>query len=177
MNGRISNRLWDPEREVSAARHWSGAFEASVPVTGFYALLVGAATEAQASALIDRWLLDPNRLWGERVLPSSPHDDPASADNVYWRGRIWPPHLFLVWEGLRRYGRMDLAAEVAARSWAMFEQGWRDERVCLENFHRRNAAGDESPDADRFYSWGALIPAMRMLQDDDTAAWRPLDSP
>ena len=131
---------------------------------------------AQADVLIDRWLLDPCKFWGERVLPSSTHDDPASADNVYWRGRIWPPHLFLVWEGLRRYDRMDLAAQVAGRAWAMFEPGWRDERVCRENFHRRDSGGDDSPDADRFYSWGALIPAMRMLQDDAPAAWPPLDT-
>ncbi|HSU99271.1 MAG TPA: trehalase family glycosidase, partial [Roseiarcus sp.] len=176
LNGRISNLLWDSKRHVFAARHWSGAFEASVPVTSFYALLAGAASEAQARALIDRWLLDPRKFWGDRILPSSSHDDPASADNVYWRGRIWPPHLFLVWEGLRRYDRMDLAAEVAARAWAMFEPGWQDGRICRENFHRSDSAGDDSPDADSFYSWGALIPAMRMLQDDDPAAWPPLDT-
>jgi putative isomerase len=145
-------------------------------VTCFYALLAGAASAAQAGALIDKWLLDPRKFWGERVLPSSAHDDPASADNVYWRGRIWPPHLFLVWEGVRRYNRMDLAAQLAARAWAMFEPGWLDEHVCRENFHRRDSGGDDSPDADRFYSWGALIPAMRMLQDDAPAAWPPLDA-
>lgn len=174
LNERISARLWDPERGVFAARHWSGAFEPSVPVTGFYALLAGAATAAQAKALIDGWLLDPARFWGERVLPSSSHDDPASADNVYWRGRIWPPHLFLVWEGVRRCGRHDLAEEVAARAWAMFAPAWRAERVCRENFHRLDATGDDSPDADPFYTWGALIPAMRMLQDRATDAWPPL---
>jgi putative isomerase len=176
LNARISDLLWDSKRQVFAARHWSGAFEPSVPATCFYALLAGAASDAQAGVLIDRWLLDPCKFWGERVLPSSTHNDPASADNVYWRGRIWPPHLFLVWEGLRRYDRMDLAAQVAGRAWAMFEPGWRDERVCRENFHRRDSGGDDSPDADRFYSWGALIPAMRMLQDDAPAAWPPLDT-
>jgi putative isomerase len=176
LNAKIADLLWDAERQVFAARHWSGAFDPSVPVTCFYPLLTGAASEAQAGALIDKWLLDPRKFWGERVLPSTAHDDPASADDVYWRGRIWPPQLFLVWEGLRRYGRMDLAAQVAARAWAMFEPGWRDERICRENFHRLDAQGDESPDADRFYGWGALIPAMRMLQDEAPAAWPPLAS-
>ena len=49
----------------------------------------------------------------------------------------------------------------------MFEQGWRDERICRENYHRSDPAGDESVDADRFYTWGALAPALRMLQEGE----------
>jgi putative isomerase len=167
LNAGISGALWDSARQVFAARHWSGEFESSVSAACFYPLVAGAATEAQATALIDGWLLDPGKFWGPRVAPSSAHDDPASTDNVYWRGRIWPPHLFLLWEGLRRYGRTNLAAEVAARAWAMFEPGWRDERICRENYHRSDPAGDESVDADRFYTWGALAPALRMLEEGE----------
>jgi len=171
LNERISTMLWDEARQVFAGRHRSGAFEPSLSVTCFYPLLAGAATEAQAGALIERYLLDPQKFWGERVLPSSAHDDPASADNVYWRGRIWPPHLFLVWEALRCHGRPDLAAEVAGRAWRMFEAAWGEARICRENFHRADPTGDDSPDSDRFYSWGALIPAMRMLQEGDPARY------
>ena len=167
LNARIADRLWDAERQVFAGRHWSGAFEPSLSVTCFYPLLAGAATDAQTQALIDLYLLNPDKFWGQRVLPSSAQDDPASADNVYWRGRIWPPHLFLVWEGLRRAGRLELASEVAARAWAMFAPDWDGERVCRENFHRQDAAWDDSPDADRFYTWGALIPAIHMLDGSD----------
>jgi putative isomerase len=174
LNQRISTILWDGERQVFAGRHWTGAFEPSLSVTCFYPLLAGAATEGQANMLIERYLLDPVKFWGERVLPSSAHDDPASADNVYWRGRIWPPHLFLVWEALRSHGRFDLAREVANRAWRMFEAGWREARFCRENFHRADAAGDDSPDSERFYSWGALIPAMWMLEYGDPARYPAL---
>ena len=177
LNERISTMLWDAERQVFAGRHWSGAFEPSLSVTCFYPLLAGAATEAQTDVLIEKYLLDPEKFWGERVLPSSAHDDPASADNVYWRGRIWPPHLFLVWEALRRHGRLDLAREVANRAWRMFEPGWREARICRENFHRADPAGDDSPDSDRYYSWGALIPAMRMLDEGDPAHYPALRGP
>jgi putative isomerase len=176
LNERTATILWDEARQVFAGRHRSGAFEPSLSVTCFYPLLAGAATEAQAHSLIERYLLDPAKFWGERVLPSSAHDDPASADNVYWRGRIWPPHLFLVWEGLRSHGRLDLAREVANRAWRMFETGWGEGRVCRENFHRADAAGDDSPDSDRFYSWGALIPAMWMLEQGDPAGYPALRS-
>jgi putative isomerase len=178
LNARISGSLWDPSRSVFSARHWSGDFEPSLSVTGFYPLLCGAASADQAKALLDGYLLHVQKFWGARVLPSSAQDDPASVDNVYWRGRIWPPHLFLVWEGLRRYGRDDLASEVAARAWAMFAPGWAESRICRENFHRTDPLGDDSVDADRFYSWGALIPAMQMLEAAPAAAYpRLMDLP
>lgn len=174
LNALIAERLWDPTRQVFAGLHWSGEFEPSLSATCFYPLLCGAARPEQAEALIERHLLDPAKFWGSRVLPSSAQDDPASEDNVYWRGRIWPPHLFLVWEGLRRIGRADLAAEVAARAWAMFATGWQEARICRENFHRRDAEGDASPDSDPFYTWGALIPAMAMLDGGEAGAFPPL---
>lgn len=172
LNALISERLWDAARGVFAGRHWSGEFARSLGATSFYPLLCGAATEAQATTLIERHLLRPEEFWGERVLPSSSHDDPASADNVYWRGRIWPPHLFLVWEGLRRAGDHDTAGELARRAWRMFAGGWRDGRACRENYHRNDPAGDDSPDSDPFYTWGALIPAMRMLDAADASPWQ-----
>lgn len=173
LNARLREMLWDEGRAVFAARHWSGEFEPSLSVTCFYPMLCGAATQAQETALIDGYLLNPAKFWGERVLPSSAQDDPASVDNVYWRGRIWPPHLFLVWEGLRRAGRDDLASEVASRAWAMFRENWQDQRICRENFHRSDSAGDDSVDSDRFYSWGALIPAMRMVMEGSAASAFP----
>lgn len=174
LNARISETLWDTARGVFAGRHWSGDFEPSLSVTCFYPLLCAAASADQAKALINGHLLNAERFWGSRVLPSSAQDDPASADNVYWRGRIWPPQLFLVWEGLRRQGLAALASEVAARAWAMFAPGWMESRICRENFHRADPAGDDSLDADRFYSWGALIPAMRMLDAAPVSAYPPL---
>jgi putative isomerase len=171
LNARISEGLWDPDRGIFAGRQWSGEFVGSLSAACFFPLIAGAATDAQASALIDGYLLNPEKFWGERVMPSSSHDDPASADNVYWRGRIWPPHLFLVWEGLCRQGRRDIATELAERAWRMFEAGWTEARICRENYHRNGPAGDDSPDADRFYTWGALIPAIRMLDAADLSPW------
>lgn len=174
LNIRISETLWDPSRGVFAGRHWDGAFEPALSVTCFYPLLCGAASADQATALVHGYLLNVTKFWGPRVLPSSAQDDPASADNVYWRGRIWPPHLFLVWEGLRRQGLGELASEIVARAWAMFEPGWVESRICRENFHRTDPSGDDSVDADGFYSWGALIPAMRTLDAAPSFIYPPL---
>lgn len=173
---RIRERLWDPARRTFAARRWDGGFVRSLSPTSFYPLAAGVASPEQAAALVEQ-LLDERTFWGPRPLPASTFDDPASADRVYWRGRIWPPMVYLTWEGLRRYGFDREAAEVAERAWTMFADGWRDRR-CLENLDPDGPDGDASSDTDDFYTWGALLPLVASLQraDVDLGAGARLDA-
>ena len=170
LAGRIRAELWDPEREVFANRLWSGRFVASVAPTSFYPLIAGAASRAQARALRD-WLMDPRRFGGRFALPSVSRDDPAGADNVYWRGRIWPPLNFLVYQGLRRYGFSAEATTLARGSYEMFEGPWREARQCAENYGARDGAVADQPDTDTFYGWGALMPALAVTEVCDVSPW------
>jgi putative isomerase len=169
---RISAELWDPEREIFAGRHWSGAFAEQLSPTSFFPLVAGAASPSQTEALIERHLRNEEEFWGPMGLPSTPFDDPISKENSYWRGRIWPPHLYFTWEGLRRAGRTELATELAERSWRMFEAEWTANRHCHENFHISDPEGHDSPDSDSFYSWGALIALMKAFElAEDVSPW------
>ena len=167
---KIREELWDPEREVFANRLWSGRFVSSIAPTSFYPLIAGAASAAQARALLG-WLDDPKRFGGRFALPSVSRDDPACADNVYWRGRIWPPLNFLVYHGLRRYGFAAEATGLARRSYDMFVGPWRDARQCAENYGARDGAITDQPDTDTFYGWGALMPAMAVAEVCDLSPW------
>ena len=167
---KIGEVLWDPEREVFANRLWSGRFVSSIAPTSFYPLVAGAASPAQARALLG-WLEDPRRFGGRFVLPSVSRDDPACRDNVYWRGRIWPPLNFLVYQGLRRYGFDAEASAVARRSYEMFARPWREARFCAENYAAQDGAVTDQPDTDTFYGWGALMPAMAVAEVCDVSPW------
>ena len=170
---RVRERLWDPERKIFAARRWSGEWVRSLAPTSFYPLTAGIATPEQARALV-RHLLDPDRFWGPRPLAATTWDDPATADDVYWRGRIWPPLVFLTWEGLRRYGFGEEAAELAARAWRVFAAEWTTRRHCHENFRIDPEAEAEVPDSDSFYTWGALMALMALLERADASPWSGL---
>ena len=170
LAGRIREALWDPEREVFANRLWSGRFVSSIAPTSFYPLLAGAASPGQARALLG-WMEDPRRFGGRFGLPSVSRDDPAFGDNVYWRGRVWPPLNFLVYQGLRRYGFAAEAAVLARRSHEMFEVPWREARHCAENYSARDGAVTDQPDTDTFYGWGALMPAMGVAEVCDVSPW------
>jgi putative isomerase len=174
LAARVRERLWDPERQVFAARRWSGEWVRSLSPTSFYPLTAGIATPEQAEALVRRHLLDPERFWGPRPLAATTYDDPATADNVYWRGRIWPPLVFLTWEGLRRYGYDAEAAELAQRGWRMFADEWTSKRHCHENFMIDPDADAEVADSDSFYTWGALMALMPVLERADVSPWSGL---
>lgn len=121
--------------------------------------------------MVDGWLRDPERFGGEWPVAGTPHEDPASLDNVYWRGRVWPCFNYIVYQGLRRYRFDDEATWLARRGAALFERGWA-ERRSFENFNQRTGEGGDSPDAEPFYTWGALLP---MLADLDVVGVDPWD--
>ncbi|MGZ4149324.1 MAG: MGH1-like glycoside hydrolase domain-containing protein [Actinomycetota bacterium] len=169
---RICETLWDEQRGVFANRRWDGAFVRSLSPMSFAPLFAGVATPEQAERLVREWLRDPARFGGPFPVAGTPHEDPASLDNEYWRGRVWPPLNYVVYRGLRRYGFDEDAAWVAAAGDAMFLRSWRDGRRSYENFNQRTGEGGDSPDAEPFYTWGTLLP---MLAEVDLLDLDPID--
>jgi len=169
---RIREQLWDETRSVFANRLWSGAFTDSLAPTSFYPLLCGAATEAQAEAVVQRHLLDDTRFWGPWPVPACSRSDPAFQENVYWRGRVWPPLNMAVYAGLRRYGFDEAATALARRCHDLFMLNWADERICGENFSAATGRADDQPDTDLFYTWGALMAAIAVAEISDVTPWQ-----
>ena len=170
LKGRIAAGLWDERRGVFANRLWSGAFVRSLAPTSFFPLLAGAADDSQAAALL-ALLEDPTRFGGDDRLPSVSRDDPAFGDNVYWRGRVWPPLNFLVYHGLRRCGFDAAARKLADDGYDLFMGEWAEHRRCPENFNAMTGAACDQPDTDTFYGWGALLPFLGVAEVIDVNPW------
>jgi putative isomerase len=167
----ISEELWDDSRKIFANRQRSGGFVKSLSPTSFYPLSCGAASDEQARHLLAH-LQDENTFGGLYGLPNATRDDPASAENVYWRGRIWPNVNYVVWLGLRRYGFFTQAGDLAAMSYALFMKNWRSERIAAENFNAVTGEAMDQGDTDPFYIWGALLPMMAVGEIIDFDPWR-----
>jgi putative isomerase len=170
LKHRIAENLWDDERKVFANRLWSGKFVRSIAPPSFYPLLCGAARPDQAEAMV-AMLSDPRKFGGQWILASVTRDDPAFADNVYWRGRIWPPLNFLVYHGLKRAGFAAMASELADNGFRLFQGEWRHRRNCPENYNSVSGAALDQPDTDSFYGWGALMPAIAVAEATDINPW------
>jgi putative isomerase len=169
LKARIRDRLWDAERRVFANRLWSGKFTTSLAPTSFYPLIAGAATPEQAQQLLPL-LTDVTKFGGTWRLPSCTRDDPAFRDNVYWRGRVWPPLNFLVWHGLKRYGFDAEASDLADNGYRLFLGEWA-RRHCPENYNAVTGEALDQPDTDSFYGWGALLPCMAVGEVTDINPW------
>ncbi|MGE3876579.1 MAG: amylo-alpha-1,6-glucosidase [Parvibaculaceae bacterium] len=157
MRRKIGKHFWDDKRKIFANRLWSGDFVRSVAPTSFYPLLCGAASKEQQKHLL-KHLEDAKKFGGTFGLPSVSRDDPALADNVYWRGRIWPILNWLTWNGLERAGEFAAADRLAEKGWRLFLGSWEERRLSPENYHPETGEGLDQPDTDPFYSWSALLP-------------------
>lgn len=167
---KIGTHFWDEDRKIFANRLWSGAFVKSVAPTSFYPLLCGAASKEQQKHLL-KHLEAPRKFGGEFGLPSVARDDPALADNVYWRGRIWPILNWLTWNGLERAGEFEAADRLVEKGWRLFTRSWEQDRLSPENYHPSTGEGLDQPDTDPFYSWTALLPYMRHAQRMNFSPW------
>ncbi|HUY55470.1 MAG TPA: trehalase family glycosidase [Candidatus Nanopelagicaceae bacterium] len=166
----VREQLWDSSRGVFANRLWDGRFARSLSPASFFPLLAGIATPAQAETMVREHLLNPEAFWGPFPVAGTPHSDPAAADNVYWRGRVWPYFNYVVYQGLRRNRFDAVATALAEAGAAMFERGW-SERFSYENYDQRTGEGGSSVDAEAFYTWGALLPMLAEVDVVGLDAW------
>lgn len=170
LRGNIRRKLWDEQRGVFANRRPVGGFVQALAPTSFYPLLAGAASREQGEALVVNWLHRADRFGDPWWLPACERAHPAHRDNSYWRGRVWPPLHFLVYQGLRRYGYQRDAQELARQASELFQRAWRD-RHCPENYNADTGEALDQPDTDRFYGWGALMPYLAVAERLDFNPW------
>ena len=142
-----------------------------VAASNFLPLIAGIPSPARARRMIQT-LRDPHRFWGDWVLPTISRDDPAFADQQYWRGSIWPPMNYLVLQGLRRYGFRRLASELAWKGADMFLADRHRTGMCRENFDSRTGRGC----GQRFQSWAPLF-ALGALEEESGASPAEPQSP
>jgi hypothetical protein len=171
MKELINAFLWNPREGFYFDRYWDGRFSTRKAASNFYPLLARIPDEARAELMLRR-LRDPKQFWGEFVLPSISRDDPAfndpkNPDRQYWRGTIWPPTNYLVYQGLKAYGFDAVASEFAKKSQALFMKSWTNFQICPENFHplTGEAAGQ------RFQSWGPLFALTAVEEYLDFTPW------
>ena len=163
--------LWSPEVGIFLNKDLhTGQFSRRLSPTNFYPLLARVASQAQADTMIKRHLLNPREFWGDWVVPSIARDDPAFRDQNYWRGRIWGPMNYLLYLGLGNYEETQVRGELAQKSYDLFSKEWREEGHVHENYNAILGTGDDVPNSDRFYHWGALLGYVQYLEQTRTGA-------
>jgi hypothetical protein len=164
-------------REAFDTRFWSearglyldydvraGASIAANTCATFMPLLAGLASRQQAARLIaEHWRNPAEYAPGADSrfrMPTTSKQQPGYAPRRYWCGPIWLVTNWLAYEGLRRYGQNDLAAELRGDSLSLLEaHGFR------EYFDPRDGQGLGASD----FSWSAAL-ALEMQAAHSAAA-------
>jgi neutral trehalase len=160
--------LWDEENAFYYNKYTdTKEFNRRASPTNFYPLLANAPTNEQAEAMLEKHLLNPQEFWGEWIIPATPRNDSAFAENTYWRGRIWASLNFLVYMGLRNYDTPKINAirrDLAEKSRNLLLKSWLSDGYVFENYNATTGAGDDKENSDKFYHWGALLGFIDLIE-------------
>jgi glycogen debranching enzyme len=164
MNRRINARLWNSNLNVYCSRFWDdpaarpalpsnpGVFLTRLTPMNFYPLSAGVPDRARAQLAL-QVLTDPKKFWGQYLLPTLAYDDPDYHQQEYWRGDVWAPVNYIVWQGIKQYASPAQITEFADRSVELFMKNWVAQGVCSENYLSTDGTWNHDP----HYTWGALL--------------------
>jgi putative isomerase len=158
-------RLWDEESGIYPNRRAdTGEFSPRIAPTSFYPLLAKAPTQAQAERMVREHFYNPQEFWGDWIIPATPRNDLAFADQDYWRGRIWGPMNFLVYLGLRNYDLPQACRDMAEKSVSLLLKEWLGKGHVHENFNGATGEGCDKGNSDAFYHWGGLLGMIGLIE-------------
>jgi Trehalase len=170
MKQLVRERLWNDSDGIYENRFWDGRFSKRLSPTNFYPMFAGIATPEQAERMVKEHLLNPREFWGTYVAPTIARDDPAFRDQFYWRGDIWGPTNYMLYEGLDRYDFDKVALDYAEKNYNLFMDDWKSNQHDNEQYHAWGGNGG----GDTHYTWGALLCLVALDQYIDENPWEGL---
>jgi len=170
MKQRMREKLWNEHDGIYESRFWNGQFSKRLSTANFYPLFAGIATPEQAKRIIDEHLLNPKEFWGTYVVPTIARNDPAFPDQFYWRGAIWGPTNYMIYQGITRYGYDKVALEYAQKNYNLFMDDWKTNQHDDEQYSTRGGNGG----GDTHYTWGTLLCLVGLEQYIDKNPWEGL---
>jgi alpha,alpha-trehalase len=132
------------------------------------------AQKDRAKVMIERYVLDPDKLWSRHGIRSLAADEPLyNNENVIkpysnWQGPIWPHANWMVMHALIHYGYPDAALETAGKVTRLCLEDLARNGMMHENYHADSGAPLAAPD---FISWNLLV--AQMIEEARTRRFMP----
>ncbi len=122
-------RYYDRELE-------SGKFRKVATVAGFLPLFAGICSPEQAKRLADD-LSNPDTFMDKMPVPSVAFNDRFHSTD-YWRGTTWINYNYMIQQGLRDYGYIELADEIVNKTIGCMAEWYEREGCIFEVYDPRN---------------------------------------
>ncbi|HEV8286563.1 MAG TPA: trehalase family glycosidase [Chitinophagaceae bacterium] len=118
----INSKLWDKESDFYFAYDLKN--KKSIPIktsSGFMPLFAGICNDEQVEKLTNHLTTSfiKNDQW--KLCPSTAADEDSFNAVKYWRGPVWINVNWMIFHGLIRYGKKDLAKKIKADSLDLIE--------------------------------------------------------
>lgn len=154
----VNRFCWD-ETEGFYRDYMEGELINHKHVGAYWSLLSEVAPPDRAERLIAH-LTNPETFGLPCGVPGLAADDSefGVTKDHYWRGPVWAPTMYMTLCGLRLYGKMDLARQLAERFYTAAYHVWLNTGTIWENYspiQDQEHSPAASPD---FCGWSALIP-------------------
>ncbi len=115
LKDRIDQDLWSEKCQAWLDRR-NGKYIEVITPSVWWPAFVGASSDLdKIKAVIEKYLLNKDKFWGNYGIPSAAFDDPSynyKKDGYYWRGQIWMINNYSALEVLFRYGYCSEAEEL-----------------------------------------------------------------
>jgi hypothetical protein len=147
----LQTRAWDPAAQLfSYVEHHADGSTSPLRtdegvnfnhgLDALQPLVAGAATPAQADALLSR-LFDPARHWTPHGPDTVDRSAPYHRDDGYWNGSVWLPHQWFLFKTLLDLGRPDQAWKLVSTALELWTRETSASRRCYEHFSARDGRG------------------------------------
>ena len=157
----ILNNFYDRANSIFANVLADGTFSKTYSPTSFYPMLFIKLGKDIKESLFSRFK-DP-AFFGAifKIMSLAASDKRALPDGEYWRGRIWPPLNYLVYQGFKMQGMFKKAYELALGSLRQFQFEWQKSGHVHENYSAYTGYGEAQAGVycrtAPFYTWGSLM--------------------
>ncbi len=126
LNKLINDVFWDDKQGLYFDRNEKKNIQVPVKsVTNFLPLFCGAPSGVQVQRMVKEHLTNDKEFWLAYPVASYAKTEPdyyqgsarlpTGGTECNWRGSTWAPTNYMIFQGLMRYGQVDVARELAAR--------------------------------------------------------------
>ena len=163
--------MWDEDFGLYLNKRTdTGEMSKRIGPTNFFAFFSDSVTPEHADRMIKEHFFNPDEFYGEWMIPAISRNDPGYHDQDYWRGRIWPPHNYLLYVALRKAEKNGCTSVTKARkvlaekSKALLMKEWLEKGHVHENYNGDTGEGCDVPNSDKFLTWGGLLSLVSIIE-------------
>lgn len=111
----INEKLWDEQSKFYYDSCNDGSLDRRKTIGSYWALIAEIVPDVRIERFVEH-LTDEKEFGTKHPIPSIPKSNPSfNESGQYWRGGVWAPTNYMVFEGLVRNGYGELAHELAKK--------------------------------------------------------------